>query len=327
MERGATWTFGCLLQLFDERRYLQAESEAHREPELVKPAPFQYHAPASIEEGLDLLQRLEDAKPLAGGQSLVPLMNLRLAQPLHLVDLNTINSLNAVKYDEETFELGATVRHSEIEDSSELRHRNALLAHVAPHIGYREIRNRGTIGGSLCHADPASEWPAVVLALDAQLIAKSNDSTRTIAANEFFRGPFTTALEPHELLVSIRIPNVKGRWGFCEEARKVGDFAVAAAVVVLDREDDLCSFARIAVAGAGGRPLRCEQAEELLVGAVLTDMVVDAAAEAAASTISPSGDLHGSSEYRRRLVAVLVRRALHRALDVIPTISAGHDAG
>jgi aerobic carbon-monoxide dehydrogenase medium subunit len=273
----------------------------------VKPPPFEYHAPASVEEAAAILaEHGDDAKVLAGGQSLIPLLSLRLARPTVLVDLNGVAGLASIEVDGATT-IGAMTRHRTVERSQDVAARVPLLAAAVPYIGHAAIRNRGTIGGSVSHADPAAELPAVALALDAVFTATSaKGGTREIAAVDFFDGYFTTTLAPDEILTSVTFPNAAPgtRVSVQEMARRHGDFAmVAAAVSVADGD------ARIALINVGDRPVRAVEAEAALNGGAAADEV----AAIATRDLEPVSDLHASSAYRRHVAGVLVRRAIEEA--------------
>jgi carbon-monoxide dehydrogenase medium subunit len=263
----------------------------------VKPAPFTYHAPRSVDEALGLLQRYshEDGRVLAGGQSLVPAMALRLATPPHLIDINEIAALRTLRTEDGHLRIGALVRHSAFERPVVQGPLGELLATVMRHIAHHPIRTRGTFCGSLAHADPASEWCLVAATLGAQLVARSVRGERTIAAGDFFRGAMSTALEPDELLVEARLPLLPKatHFGFYEFSRRAGDFAIAMALVVRGAET------WIGVGGAEPYPRRLREAE------AATDP-----AEAAAHAITPLIDPHYGADYRRDVVRAAVRRAL-----------------
>jgi carbon-monoxide dehydrogenase medium subunit len=282
----------------------------------VKPAPFAYRAATSVEEAVALLAGDEDAKALAGGQSLVPLMAMRLARPSCLVDLNPIPGLGYVRLDGDRVSVGALTRNRELERHPELRRRCPMVAEAVEQIGHVAIRNRGTVGGSLAHADPAAEWPALALALDAQLEARGPSGVRTIEADDFLVGPFTTALAPDEVLteVRLRLPSARAGTAVLELARRHGDFAIAgvAAVLELDQGGAVADV-RLALIGVGETALRARSAERLLRGSPASDEAIAGAAAALDQEVHPTGDLHGSAEYRRHLAGVLVRRALRRA--------------
>ena len=287
----------------------------------MKPAAFDYHRPRSRAEALALLAQYgSDAKPLAGGQSLIPAMNFRLATPAVLIDLNAAPDLAYLTEGEDTIRIGAMTRHRVVERSDRVRERTPLVHDAMPFIAHAAIRTRGTIGGSLAHADPAAELPAVMLVLDVRFRLESTGRTREVAAREFFTGLFATALEPGELLTEITIPctdSSRDRHGhaFLEFSRRHGDFAlagVAAHVTVTD--EGRCSDARIALFGVGDRPMFAHAGVRALAGEHPTADVIRAAADAtAANDIDPTSDIHASSTYRRHLAGVLTRRALERA--------------
>jgi CO/xanthine dehydrogenase FAD-binding subunit len=284
----------------------------------MKPPPFEYYRPATLEEGLDLMAEHGDqAKPLAGGQSLIPAMNFRLARPAVLVDINHISQLSYIKEDAGELSLGGLTRQRDVERSTIVRRAAPLLHETMPFIAHLAIRNRGTVGGSLAHADPAAELPAVVLALGARMRARSRARDRWIPAEEFFTGLFSTSLNPDELLVEVAVPRLPDRSGcaFEEVSRRHGDYALAgsAAVVTLDARGR-CIDARVVLLSVGDRPVVAEQAGRILRGEVQSAALIDAAAGAAANQdIDPPADIHASSEYRRHLAGVLTRRALGRA--------------
>ena len=283
----------------------------------MKPAPFKYARPGSVDEALALLQAGGDeAKVLAGGQSFVPLLNLRMASVESIVDLNRLDDLAYIKRDHDTLCIGAMTRHRQVEVSSEVRAAQPLLCRAASEVGHLAIRNRGTIGGSLVHADPAAEWPLVAAALDAQLVLRSQDNSRTIAAREFFLAPLMTAIEPHEILCEVRFPVAPAGavWGFQELCRRPGDFAIVAVACQLTLDaGGTCSAASLAVGGAHSTPLHVAEVESAIVGSQGDAAVLTAAAEKAAAAVDPSGDVHGSADYRRRMVKVLTQRALKEA--------------
>jgi aerobic carbon-monoxide dehydrogenase medium subunit len=271
----------------------------------VKPAAFTYHAPRSVDEALALLGEWgpRDGRILAGGQSLVPAMALRLAQPAHLIDINEIAALRLLQAENRWLRIGAGVRHSAFERPVVEGPLGALLATVVRHVAHHPIRTRGTFCGSLAHADPASEWCLVAATIGAELVARSVRGTRTIAAADFFTGVMSTALAPDELLIEARLPLLESgaRFGFYEYSRRAGDFAIAMALVVRGKET------RIGVGGAEARARRIRQAEAAL------SRSIDEAAAAAAKAIEPLSDPHYSGEYRRDLVRTVVRRALEQA--------------
>lgn len=282
----------------------------------MKPAPFEYHDPASVEEALELLHRYgEEAKILAGGQSLVALLNFRLSAPAALIDINRIAELSYIKEQGGQLRFGAMTRQRAIEFSPLVAQRLPLLAEATGFVGHLPTRTRGTIGGSLAHADPAAEYPAVVTALEGELIVRGPAGTRVIRPPEFFRGVLTTALAPDEILVEARLPAAlpKSGWAFEEFSRRHGDFAIAAVAAMVVMEGERCQMARLAAAGVGPTPVRLRGAEEMLEHAELTERTIHDAAAGAAELVAPGSDLHASADYRRHLIRVLTRRALTRA--------------
>jgi carbon-monoxide dehydrogenase medium subunit len=269
----------------------------------VKPAPFEYHRPDSTDEAIALLTELGDgAKVLAGGQSLVPMLALRLAYLEHLVDVSRISELRGVERHDGSVWIGAATTDARVERDADVARSVPLLARATPLVGHFQIRNRGTVGGSLAHADPAAEYPAVALALDARFETRSSRGQRTIAADAFFDGMFTTALEPDELLVGISFPVWTGRCGFSvrEFARRHGDFAVAGAVVGIEVDgDDRVNRCAIGLIGLGSAPRRARSAEAAATGRAIGDVPPDEIGTLAVTDLEdvPS-DLHGSSVYR-----------------------------
>lgn len=293
----------------------------------MKPPPFDYLAPASVEEALALLGDLgEAAKPLAGGQSLVPLMNFRLVRPPHLVDLNGLTELVGIREDDGHLVIGAMTRQRAVERSPLVRERCPLLAEAMPQIGHVQIRNRGTIGGSIAHADPAAELPAVVAALGGELVVRSKGGQRVLTPETFFVSYLTSALQPAELLVEIRLPVTPPRTGtaFIEVSRRHGDFALVgvAATVTLD-EAGVCTGSAIALTGVGPTPVVAREAARALVGAKLSPKALEDVGRRVSESVTPDSDLHASSEYRKHVAGVLTRRALARAAE--RAIGAGRD--
>lgn len=281
----------------------------------MKPPPFRYVAPRSLEEAVYVLaERSEDAKVLAGGQSLVPLMNLRLASPAVLVDLNPLRELGYVRPADGAIAIGAMTRHHDVATDPVLAARAPIVAAAAALIGYPAIRYRGTIGGSLAHADPVSEMPCVATALEAVMVATGPAGRREIPADGFFRGPFTTALEPSEVLTEVRFP-AAGRAEGCafeEFARKTGDYPLVAVAARIRLDGERVERARIALAGVGPRPVRAVAAESLVTGADGGDAVLSAAAHATSESVDRTRDDPG---YRQQLARTLTERALRSALD------------
>jgi len=286
----------------------------------MKPAPFKYFDPDNEEEVLELLeQHGDDAKLMAGGQSLGPLLNMRLSVPQVIIDLNRVKGLDYQRWEDGWLALGALTRQSTLEDDPTLRENQPLVAESIPYIGHRAIRNRGTIGGSLVHADPAAEWPALVAALEAELVIyRAGEGARTLRVDDFFLSSLTTTLEPEDLFVEVRLPPWPSRagWSFVEFSRRHGDFALVgvAATLSLD-EAGRCTEARLALIGAGPIPIRARQAEALLQGEMVNDDLFEAAAQKAGTEIDPEGDIHASANYRRHLATVLVSRALVQAAE------------
>ncbi|HEV8306709.1 MAG TPA: xanthine dehydrogenase family protein subunit M [Methylomirabilota bacterium] len=282
----------------------------------MKPPPFEYHAPRSLEEALTLLQGYgEEAKLLAGGQSLVPLLNFRLARPAALVDLNRIPSLAGIREEDGRLRIGAMTRQRTLEFAPLVRDRLPLLQEATTLVGHLPIRTRGTIGGSLAHADPAAEYPAVVAVLDGELVVRGPAGERILRPAEFFVSYLTTALRPDEVLVEVRLPMAPAGSGsaFEEFSRRAGDFAIVAIAALVQADGDRCHLARLAAAGAGPTPIRLQAAEEILERDGLSDRTLQAAAERAAELVEPESDIHASAAYRRQLTRVLTRRALLRA--------------
>jgi carbon-monoxide dehydrogenase medium subunit len=284
----------------------------------VKPPPFRYAAPTSVEEVLDLLAANADDEPrvLAGGQSLVPLMNFRLAQPGFLVDLRLVEALTTLRTDGDVLVIGAMVRQSAAERSPEVALAAPLLAEALGYVAHTPIRNSGTIGGSLAHADPAAELPAVALALDAELVAAGPGGTRTIPAAEFFHGSFTTALEPGEILTEVRVPRREGVGGhaFVEFARTHGNFALVGVAAVIELDEDIVAGVSIALSGVASTPVRATAAERTLAGTSADAATIKVAVDAAVDELSPAGDLHGSTETRTDIARSYLRRGIELAL-------------
>jgi carbon-monoxide dehydrogenase medium subunit len=285
----------------------------------VKPAPFEYHAPTTVAEAAALLHDLgDDARPLAGGQSLVPLMALRLSRPAHLVDLNGIEELAGVESSADGgLTIGALVRQRAAERSPVVAERCPLLAEALPFLAHAAIRTRGTIGGSVAHADPAAELPAVCTALEAQIVARSVDGERTVAAADFFVSHFTTALAADEILTSVRIPPAAPRTGFAfdEVSRRHGDFALVAAAAMVRLDGGVIAEARLAFAGVAATPVRAAIAEARLAGERPDDKLFEAAAADVAAGLDPPDDLHATARYRIHVAALLTRRLLSRAVE------------
>jgi carbon-monoxide dehydrogenase medium subunit len=283
------------------------------------PAAFEYHAPATLEDATALLARLgDDAKVLSGGQSLIPLMKLRLSSPPHVVDINGIPGLSYIRESDGVLAIGALTRESELEDSEIVRTRYPLLYDTCKVIADPLVRNLATIGGNLAHADPANDHPATMLALGAEIVARGPSGQRTIPITSFFTGPFETALRPGELVVEVRIPSPPPRSGgaYFKLERKVGDFATAAVAVQLTlRADRTCERAGIGLTNVGLTPIKATQAEATLRGQRLDDAAIARAARLASDASEPAADLRGSVEYKKDLVRVLTARALRKAAE------------
>lgn len=277
------------------------------------PAAFEYHRPASVSEALQLLQRLSDAKLLAGGHSLLPMMKLRLTSPAHLIDLGRIEAMRYIRQDGQILVIGALTTHWGIESSQLAQTAAPALADAAGRIGDVQVRNVGTVGGSLAHADPAADYPAAMLALDGQIIAESRRGRRTIPAAEFFTGIFATALAPDEVLVEIRVPATSGRMGqaYLKFPHPASGFAVVGVAAVITRDaGGRCTRARIGITGVGPAAYHPTAVEDQLVGSSLDEKGVAAAAAHAADGVDVNEDLFASSEYRAHLARVFTKRAV-----------------
>ena len=293
----------------------------------MKPPAFEYVAPRSLDEAVHALARGgRDARVLAGGQSLIPLLNFRLARPTLLVDLNRVAELAFVESRNRGVVIGAMTRQAMIEREARIARDQPLLAEAIGWVGHLAIRSRGTVGGSLAHADPAAELPAVAVCLDAQLTLQGPGGRRTIAAAQFFQGYLTTALAPDEILVETWLPPVRANTGqaWLEFARRHGDFALAGVAVSLTlasqavagvRVGEAVADARIVLAAVGGTPVRAREAETLLISGSIIPERIGAAADAVRASIDPEPDIHASKEYRRHLVGVLTERAIRIAYE------------
>jgi carbon-monoxide dehydrogenase medium subunit len=283
----------------------------------MKPAQFRYHAPKTIEEAVDTLAEVagEDGRVLAGGQSLVPIMAFRLARPAHLVDINGVEALRRLTVEGERLCIGACVRHAAFHTPVVEGPLGRLLATVVRHIAHYPIRTRGTFCGSIAHADPAAEWCLVAAALGAEMVARRAAGTRTIPAQDFFRGIMTTALEEDELLIEVRLPILPAdtRFGFYEFNRRAGDFALGMALVAFRLQDGVIREPRVALGGVESQPRRIAEAEQLLAGRSAERAAFEAAAAAVASAVDPLEDALTSGTYRRDLARTVTRRALERA--------------
>ena len=283
----------------------------------MKPAAFVYHRAGSVEEALELMQRLGDeAKFIAGGQSLVPMMNFRLARPTALVDISRIPGLSYLRREGDRLRVGALTTHRAVETATDpgVLDGYAVLPRAARLIGHYPIRTVGTFGGSIAHADPAAEWCLIATLLDAEMVARSGRGERAIPAGDFFQGFLTTALDPDEMLVEVRFPRPAGLAAIVEFARRRGDFAIAAAAVAVEIDSGVCRGARIAIGGVGSAPIRVSEAEAALTRSDLSTEVIAGAAELEMARADPVSDVHGIEEYRRKLAGALVRRALAEAI-------------
>lgn len=280
----------------------------------MKPPPLKYARPDDLNDVLTLLaQHGDEAKLLAGGQSLMPMLNFRLLRPSVLIDLSAVSGMDSLTVDGETLIAGAMVRQTSAMQSHEVSAATPLVVQALRHVGHLQIRNRGTIGGSLAHAAPAAELPAVALTLDAEMVLRNSRADRIVHASDFFRGPFTTAANPDEVLTEIRFHNLAGsRTTFLELARRAGDFALAgvAALARVDSDTRTISEARLVAIGVSGEPMRLSEAEAVVTGAPATRETFREAGIAAARQVTTFTDLHATAEYRKEMLAVLVSRAL-----------------
>jgi len=286
----------------------------------MKPAPFEYHAPHTIEEVVTLKSQYgDDAKFLAGGQSLVPAMNFRIAQPSVLIDLNRVSDLSFIREDKKVIRIGSMARERHLEFDASIEKHAPLLHEAVPFIAHPQIRNRGTIGGSIVNADPAAELPVLMTALSAKLKAKSKSAERWIDAKDFFAGMFTTALTPDEVLVEIEMPFAEPRtgWSFMEVAPRSGDYAMmgVATSVTLD-EKGKCKSAKLVYLNAGDGPVDAVEAAQSLVGESLNDTLIESAAlHASEKEINPFGNMHASAEFQRHLAKTLTKQTLKIAAE------------
>jgi aerobic carbon-monoxide dehydrogenase medium subunit len=283
----------------------------------MKLPPFEYACPTTIAEAVSMLASHDgEAKPLAGGQSLVPMMAFRVAQPSLLVDLRKLAELRQIRITQNGVALGAMVRWRDILDDARLNTAHPLLVAAVEHVAHYQIRNRGTVGGSIAHADPAAEMPGIVVACEAQIAVVGKAGERVIAAGDFFQGPLMTALKPDEIITEIRLPlwPAKRRFGFQEFARRRGDFAMAAAAVFYDEDGDgKARNAHVGVIGVADRPLRLPSVEAVINGQKIGDAMIAKAEAAASAAVDPADDIHASGAYRKALVGVMVERALKAA--------------
>lgn len=285
----------------------------------MRTGAFEFHAARSVDHAVELLEAFgEDGKAIAGGQSLLPLMALRFAQPAHLVDLNRVPELVGIReLDDGGLSIGAMTRTADVASDPSVLRRAPVLAEAAGMIGHAAIRNRGTIGGSVAHADPAAELPAVLVALGATLRVRGRDGYRDVDAEDFFQGYYTTVLGESDILTDVVVPPGASGTGsaFVEESRRVGDFAMAGAAAVVTVADGRCVHARVVLMAVSDRPYRAQDAEAALLGSSLTDADIDRAAGIAVADLTPTEDVHASADYRRALATVVAGRALALARD------------
>ena len=283
----------------------------------MKPAPFSYHAPASVREAVSMLEEFGDrGRILAGGQSLFQLMNFRVAKPENLVDINPVSELDYIRSDNGALAIGARTRQSMLERSREAAERAPLMVEAVKNVAHPSVRNRGTVGGSVAYADPASELPAVVLAMDGEVVISSSRGERTLSAAEFFQGPYTNACSADELLTEIRLPEWPDGTGhaFLEFRRKHGSYALVGTAVLVHLDGENIDRVAISLCGVDETPVRARKAEELVAGNSPSEEVFEEAAEAAAPDLNPLPDPKGSREYRRKLAKVFIRRVLDLAV-------------
>jgi carbon-monoxide dehydrogenase medium subunit len=282
----------------------------------MKLPPFEYACPTTLNEAVALLASHDgEAKPLAGGQSLVPMLAFRVASPSLLVDLRKLTELRQIKFADDGVTLGAMVRWRDILDDARLRKAHPLLVAAVEHVAHYQIRNRGTVGGSIAHADPAAEMPGIVVTCEAKIAVVGKSGTRVIDAANFFQGPLMTTLKPDEIITEIRLPAwpAKRRFGFQEFARRRGDFALAAAMLFYDEEGGKARNAHAGAIGVADRPLRLTAVEKVLNGNKIDDAIIAKAEAAASAAVDPHDDIHASGAYRKALIGVMVERALKSA--------------
>ena len=282
----------------------------------MKLPPFEYACPTTLSDAVALLASHDgEAKPLAGGQSLVPMLAFRVASPSLLVDLRKLAELRQIKIADDGVTLGAMVRWRDILDDARLRKAHPLLVAAVEHVAHYQIRNRGTVGGSIAHADPAAEMPGIVVTCEAKIAVVGKAGARVIDAANFFQGPLMTALKPDEIITEIRLPAwpAKRRFGFQEFARRRGDFALAAALLFYDEEDGKARNAHVGAIGVADRPLRLPSVEQVLNGNTIDEAIIVKAEAAASASVEPADDIHASGAYRKALVGVMVERALKSA--------------
>lgn len=282
----------------------------------MKPARFEYHAPETLREALDLLGTLEDVKILAGGQSLIPMMNFRLARPKHLVDLRRLQDLRYVRDEGEYLAIGALTRHADLETSDLVRRKCPVLVAALNYVGHYAIRTRGTIGGSLAHADPAAELPVVVTALDGEIVLRGAQESRSLRPDALFLTYLTTSIKPGEILTQVRLPVLGPRtgWSFFEINRRHGDFAIVCACALMELDAaGTCVRVELALGGVGGVPRKAKKLADVLTGKRITDSLLARAADSVLDEIQPDSDLHASAEYRAEMARLYATMALTEA--------------
>ena len=283
------------------------------------PSSFEYSAPSTLDEALKMLNELGDeAKILAGGHSLIPMMKLRFAEPEHLVDINNIPGLSYIKEEGENLTIGAMTREVELEESEIIAAKFPIFQDAAKLIADPQVRNWGTIGGNLAHGDAANDHPAIMIALDAEVEITGQNESRWVSINEFFMGFYTTAVQEGEILTAIRIPNTSGKNGnsYHKNERKVGDYATAGVAVNINLDDSgTCTAAGIGLTNVNPTPLKAERSEQALIGTKLDDAAIENAGQYASEDCNPSDDLRGSVDYKRRIVKVLTKRMIIKAME------------
>lgn len=283
----------------------------------MKPAKFEYYSPSTLEEAYGLLDKYrDDAKIISGGQSLMPLMNMRLASPKVLVDINLISGLDYIKEEKGELAIGALTRHRTVEKSALLASKCPILPLVAENVAHIQVRNRGTFCGSIAHGDPAAEFPAVLSTLGGTIICGSSSGLRQVPVEEFYLGMLTTGLEPTEIITEVKIPNlVNKKWSHKSVERCHGDFAIAGVIVVLDqKKGGECRNVHLGMYGVGPNPIRSSAAEAVLEGKIITEALISEVTDAAVADAQPESDLRGSAEYRRKLLYTLIPMCLRDAL-------------
>ncbi len=282
------------------------------------PGRFEYHAPTTLAEAVSLLgQYGDEGRPLAGGHSLLPMMKLRFAEPAHLVDLNRIDELRGIRDGGDQVHIGAMTLENDLIASDLLWAKCPVIPEAAKQIGDPQVRNRGTIGGDICQADPANDHPAIMIAVDATFVVLGPDGERNLPANGFFLGTYWTQLEEGELLKEIQVPafDATTGWAYSKLKRKPGDYATAASAVVLELDGDVCGKVNIALTNVGPTALKAEEAEAVLTGQVIDENLIEQAAQKAMAICDPAEDLRGDVEYKTHMAGEMTRRAIRQALE------------